>query len=108
MICFNEQSVIVNEDQGSIMFSITTNNYSSSNALIFTIIIIATDGTAIGKLKVWYVVSYIAKFIYIGMQFNYIRRFSFQSQLIKICLNTIATYVAMYIHRLLAILHSFS
>ena len=49
MICFDEQSVIVNEDQGSIMFTLTITNNSSIDTVLFTVTVIATNGTAVGK-----------------------------------------------------------
>ena len=49
VMCFNDTSISINEDQGLVVFSIRFTNPSSSN---ITIPVITTDGTATGEIKI--------------------------------------------------------
>ena len=46
VICINESSVSINEDQGSLMFTINLTNPSSTD---MTITVVTTDRTAAGE-----------------------------------------------------------
>ena len=48
MICFNEPSINIIEDQGSIVILIIINNQSSTD-IIFNVNVITANGTAIGE-----------------------------------------------------------
>ena len=48
MICFNEPSINIIEDQGSIIILVIINNQSSTD-IIFNVNVITADGTAIGE-----------------------------------------------------------